>query len=71
MTLFREGRTGFNATAVVHEPGTGFEWSFRASAVGFSAGKYVVCDRLASGEYRFVYGRERPVAVTFEVVERP
>lgn len=70
VTLFREGRTGFNGTAVVHEPGTGFEWSFRASAGGFSTGKYVVCDRLGTGEYRFVYGWERPVAVSFEIVER-
>ncbi|QLH77480.1 hypothetical protein HZS55_09310 [Halosimplex rubrum] len=68
VTLFPGGRTGFNATAVFHDPGEGFEWSVRASATGFSAGKFVVCERLAVGEYRFVYDGAPALAVRFEVV---
>ncbi|WP_436909597.1 hypothetical protein [Halosimplex marinum] len=68
VTLFPAGRGGFNATAVVHDPGTGFEWSFRASAAGFSAGKFVVCERLSAGEYRFVYDGPPALAVRFELV---
>jgi hypothetical protein len=70
VTLFPSGRAGFNATALVHAPGEGFEWSFRASAPGFSTGTFVVCERLAVGQYRFVYDGPPSLAVRFEVVER-
>ncbi|MFB6150362.1 MAG: hypothetical protein ABEJ40_01015 [Haloarculaceae archaeon] len=69
VTAFRSGRHGFNATAVLHEPGSGFEWTFRASAAGFSTGKFVVCERLTPGEYRFVFAVQDPVAVRFEIRE--
>lgn len=67
VTLLREPHLGFNATAIVHEPGEGFEWSFEASAHGLTDGKYAVCQQLQSGEYRFVYVDDSPVAVRFEV----
>lgn len=67
ITLFRGGRAGYNATAVPHDPGEGFDWSFRASATGFATGTYVVCDRLSAGEYRFVYATPELVAVGFEI----
>lgn len=70
VTRFREPSLGFNATAVAHDPGEGFEWSFRASADGFSGGKYVVCERLDPGDYRFVYASEPVLAVEFEIVEK-
>ncbi|WP_135363912.1 hypothetical protein [Halosimplex halophilum] len=68
VTRFPAGRGGFNATAHVHDPGEGFEWSFRASAAGFSAGKFVVCEALPAGEYRFVYDGPPALAVRFELV---
>lgn len=67
VTLLREPHLGFNATAIVHEPGEGFEWTFEASAHGFTDGKYAVCQQLQPGEYRFVYVDDSPVAVRFEV----
>lgn len=68
VTLLREPYLGFNATAISHEPGEGFEWSFRVDAAGFTAGKYVVCERLSAGKYRFVYAGDSPVAVRFELL---
>ena len=70
VTQFSGDRSGFNATAVFHDPGRGFEWTVQASAAGFSTDKFVVCDRLPPGEYRFVYDAARPVAVEFELTER-
>lgn len=70
VTVLREPHLGFNATAIVHYPGEGFEWTFPASAEGFSQRKYVVCDRLQPGEYRFVYAADSPVAVRFTVEGR-
>lgn len=69
VTQFPSDRSGFNATAVVHDPGTGFEWTVRANAAGFSAGKFIVCERLPTGEYRFVYDAPQSVAVEFELTE--
>lgn len=69
VTLLREPHLGFNATAIVHEPREGFEWTFEASAHGFTHGKYVVCQRLEPGEYRFVYANDSPVAVRFEITD--
>lgn len=69
VTLFPSGRAGFNATALFHDPGEGFAWSFRASAAGFSTGKFVVCDPLPAGEYRFVYDAPPSLAVRFELAE--
>jgi len=68
VTLFRSGRAGFNATALPHAPGDGFEWSFRASRAGCSTGKFVVCEVLPAGEYRFVYDGPPALAVRFELV---
>ena len=70
VTRFREGRSGFNATAVPHEPGTGFMWSFRMSASGFSEGKFVVCEQLPAGEYRFIYEAPPALAVEFTLDDR-
>lgn len=67
VTLFRSGRSGFNATAVPHDPGDGFTWSFTANATGFAGGKYVVCEALGPGTYRFVYGGSPQVGVRFEI----
>lgn len=69
VTLLRDSHLGFNATAVAHAPGEGFEWSFAASAEGFTEGKFVVCERLRPDEYRFVYATDPPVAVRFEITE--
>lgn len=69
VTQFPSDRSGFNATAVVHDPGTGFEWTVRANAAGFSDGKFVVCERLFAGQYRFVYDAPQSVAVEFELTE--
>jgi len=70
VTLFESARAGFNATAVTHDPGAGFEWGFRASAVGFSTGTFVVCERLRVGTYRFVFQMSSSsLAVEFELTE--
>jgi hypothetical protein len=68
VTLFPSGRAGFNATALFHDPGDGLSWSFRASAVGFSTGTFVVCRRLPAGDYRFVFEGPPALAVRFELV---
>ncbi|QPV63976.1 hypothetical protein I7X12_04915 [Halosimplex litoreum] len=68
VTLFPEERAGFNATALVHDPGQGLAWSFRASAGGFSTGKFVVCEPLPAGDYRFVFEGPPALAVRFELV---
>ncbi|PSP91763.1 hypothetical protein BRC78_03955 [Halobacteriales archaeon QH_8_68_33] len=65
VTLFRY--TGFNASAFRHDPGSGFEWSFRATAAGFTDDRRVVCDRLRPGEYRFVFAGSSPLAARFEI----
>lgn len=67
ITLFQSPYSGYNATAIPHESGQGFTWSFRATAAGFSSGKYVVCDDLQPGEYRFVYAGDRELAVQFTI----
>ncbi|ELZ20202.1 hypothetical protein C475_20552 [Halosimplex carlsbadense 2-9-1] len=69
VTLFPSGRSGFNATALRHDPGEGIEWLFRASAAGFSTGKFVVCERLPAGDYRFVYDGPSSLLVRFELVD--
>lgn len=50
-----EGRTGWNATLVVHDPGDGYTWTVTMSEDAFSTGGYDVCGSLLPGEYRFVY----------------
>jgi len=67
VTLFPGDRAGFNATALRHDPGEGLAWSFRTSAAGFSTGKFVVCERLPAGDYRFVYDGPSSLAVGFEL----
>jgi len=67
VTLFPSGRSGFNATALRHDPGEGIEWSFRASADAFSTGKFAVCEALPAGDYRFVYEAPPALAVPFEL----
>lgn len=69
VTLLREPHLGFNATAVAHAPGAGFEWTRTASAGGFTDGKYAVCEKLRPGEYRFVYAADEPIAVSFEIAD--
>ena len=69
VTLFRSDRAGFNATALLHEPGEGLAWSFRASEGGFSTGTFVVCEPLPAGAYRFVFEGPPSLAVRFELVE--
>jgi len=68
VTLFRD--TGFNASAFTHDPGTGFEWSFRVSAVGFTDQRRVVYERLRPGEYRFVFTGSSPLVARFELRDR-
>lgn len=71
VTRFRANRSGFNATAIVHGPGTGFSWTFPASAAGFSRDKFLICNELLPGEYRFVFaGSDPPLAVRFEIGSR-
>lgn len=69
ITLFQSPNSGYNATAIPHESGQGFTWSFRATAAGISSGKYVVCEELQPGEYRFVYAGDRDLAVQFTILE--
>lgn len=69
VTLFPPGRSGFNATAIPHSPGDGFTWSFEATAAGFSADKFVVCEQLSAGEYRFIYEASPALAVEFELTD--
>lgn len=67
---FRDPQTGGNETTVRHEPDSGFEWTFRANASGFSTGRYVVCEALSPGVYRFVYvGSDPPLEVRFKIRE--
>lgn len=48
-------RRGWNATALSHPPGQGFDWTITMSEPGLSSGRYVPCGSLPPGEYRFVY----------------
>lgn len=71
VTAFRGPRTDFPARNVSHEPDNGFDWTFRANASGFSTGRYVVCESLSPGVYRFVYaGGDGPLKVRFEITNR-
>ncbi|QGN07507.1 hypothetical protein Hrd1104_09440 [Halorhabdus sp. CBA1104] len=51
----QEGRTGWNATLVTHDPGTGYTWNVRLADDGFSEWGYEPCTSMPPGEYRFVY----------------
>ncbi|WP_181685866.1 immunoglobulin-like domain-containing protein [Halorhabdus salina] len=51
----QEGRTGWNATLVTHEPGSGYTWTVRLTDNGFSEWGYEPCTSMPPGEYRFVY----------------
>lgn len=68
-----DGEAAWNATAVQHAPGSGFEWTFAANATGFAANRYGVCGAVPAGIYRFVYlgvsdeETRRPLAVRFRV----
>jgi len=50
-----KGSLGFDAKAVRHAPGEGFEWEFTMTPFGLSDGPYYVCSELEPGRYRFVY----------------
>ncbi|CCQ33238.1 membrane lipoprotein [Halorhabdus tiamatea SARL4B] len=51
----RDGRTGWNATLVTHDPGEGYAWTISLDDEGFAEWGYEPCGSLPAGEYRFVY----------------
>ncbi|WP_136689310.1 hypothetical protein [Halorhabdus amylolytica] len=51
----REGRAGWNATLVMHDPGEGYTWNVTLDEAGLSRWGYAPCGSLPPGEYRFVY----------------
>lgn len=68
LTRFRGPAIEFDGTGDTLDPGEGYEWTFRANATGFSTDRYVVCESLAPGFYRFVYlGGDQPLSVRFEI----
>jgi len=68
---------GYDANAVVHEPGGGFKWSFSVTREGLSTEGHHICSDIVPGKYRFVYfwmnGSDeqsgKAVAVQFTVKE--
>lgn len=58
---------------IIHEPGTGFEWTFPLTLDGFTAAtddRFSVCPGLPAGRYRFVYwGTDPALAVAFDLVD--
>ncbi|MFB6201624.1 MAG: immunoglobulin-like domain-containing protein [Halorhabdus sp.] len=76
----REGRTGWNATLVMHEPGEGYTWNVTLDDDGLTEWGYELCSSLPPGDYRIVYhGLVKPggfddripdpaVAVEFRIV---
>jgi len=51
----RDGRAGWNATLVMHEPGDGYTWTIGLDDEGFGEWGYEPCGSLPAGEYRSVY----------------
>lgn len=51
----RDGRAGWNATLVMHEPGDGYTWTLTLDEDGFTEWGYEPCGSLPPDEYRFVY----------------
>lgn len=51
----RDGRAGWNATLVMHDPGEGYTWTIKLEDEGFGEWGYEPCGSLPADEYRFVY----------------
>lgn len=68
VTVFRAEEPGFNMSANRLDAGSSVEWTFHANATGFTADKYVVCEDIRPGQYRFVYAREPKLAVQFTIL---
>lgn len=52
---WEDGRGGWNATAVSHEPGSSWTWNLTAAEGAVTGDRYRLCGSLPAGTYRFVF----------------